>query len=61
MIEVSALNINDEQVSVKFETNAVEIIDGALIVYTEGAKNFMAGFAPGQWLSFQNLSAVDDG
>ncbi|GAB3946747.1 hypothetical protein [Corynebacterium tapiri] len=57
MIEVSALNINDELVSVKFETNAVEVIDGALIVYTEGAKNFIAGFAPGQWFSFHNLAA----
>lgn len=40
---------------VDFETNAVEVIDGALVVYTYGAKDFIAGFAPGQWLTFQRM------
>ena len=57
MIEVTVLDDGSSLRTVRFHTNAVEVIDGALIVYTEGAKNFIAGFAPGQWVRFQNLDA----
>lgn len=57
MIEVTVFDDGQSLKTVRFQTNAVEVIDGALIVYTEGAKNFIAGFAPGQWIRFQNLDA----
>lgn len=57
MIEVQALNEDGERVGLQFDTNAIEVMDGALIVYTTDAKNFLAGFAPGEWLTFQNLGA----
>ena len=57
MIEVQALNEDGERVGLRFDTNAIEVIHGALIVYSTDAKNFLAGFAPGEWLTFQNLGA----
>ncbi|MGV0426910.1 hypothetical protein [Corynebacterium pyruviciproducens] len=55
MIEVTVINDRGERVGVRFETNAVEVIDGALIIYTFGAKDYLAGFAPGAWAGFQRL------
>lgn len=55
MIEVVTADAQGELQSLRFETNAVEVIDGALIVYTQGAKDFWAGFAPGHWHTFQRL------
>lgn len=45
-----------------FLSTVVEVIDGALVIYTADAKGFIAGFAPGQWLTFQVVQeATDDG
>lgn len=55
MIQVSIPTPQGGVTSVDFDTNAVEVIDGALVVYTYGAKDFIAGFSPGQWLTFQRM------
>lgn len=55
MIEVVTIDRDGNIQPVRFETNAVEIIDGALVIYTEGARDFWAGFSSGQWLTFQRL------
>lgn len=55
MIEVAVLDKNGGITPVQFNTDKVEIMDGALIVLSDDARFFLAGFAPGQWLSFQNL------
>ena len=55
MIQV---NIRDEHGAIKpldFDTNAVEVMDGALIVSSMDARDFLAGFAAGQWLTFQKM------
>lgn len=53
MIEVITQDSDGERVKCVFDTNAVEVIHGALIVYTRNAKSILAGFAPSQWLTFQ--------
>lgn len=55
MIQVSVRGSDGAVTKAEFETNAVEIIDGALIIYTYGAKEHWAGFAPGQWLAYERL------
>lgn len=59
MIQVVTEDASGELKPLEFDTNAVEVIDGALIVYTHGAKDFLAGFAPGQWKTFQRLDITD--
>lgn len=55
MIQVSTIDPDGNIVKVEFETNAVEIIDGALIIYTHGAREHWAGFAHGQWLTYERI------
>lgn len=56
MIQVVTENEQGEKIACDFDTNAVEVIDGALVVYTHGAKSILAGFAPGHWSTFQFLN-----
>lgn len=58
MIEVVTRNSDGKLVPVEFATNAVEIIDGALVIYTEGARDFWAGFNRDQWVTFQRLDVT---
>ncbi|WJY73223.1 hypothetical protein CAURIC_08050 [Corynebacterium auriscanis] len=53
MLEVIALNLKDETQPVHFDTDCVEIMDGALVVLRKDRSTFLAGFAPGRWLTFQ--------
>lgn len=55
MIQVSIVDQNGSIAKIEFETDAIEIIDGVLIIYTAGAKEHWAGFAPGQWLTYERL------
>ena len=60
MIEVTTRNQTGEIKGVKFDTDAVEVTQsGALIVYTFQARDYIAGFAAGQWLTFQRLDVAD--
>lgn len=56
MIQVVTENEQGEKIACDFDTNAVEVIDGALVIYTHGAKSILAGFAPGHWSTFQFLN-----
>lgn len=58
MIEVVTRTKDGELKPVQFRTNAIEIIDGALVVYTEGARDFWAGFNRDQWVTFQRLDVA---
>lgn len=58
MIEVTVRKDHGELATLSFDSNAVEVIDGALVIYTQQARDFIAGFAPGQWVRFQNLDVV---
>lgn len=55
MIQVISKTFPGEIKPVDFDSNAVEIIEGALIVYAQDAKDLLAGFAPGSWLGFQKF------
>lgn len=56
MIEVTTRNEDGEIEGLRFDTDSLEVDpSGALIVYTRQARDFYAGFAPGQWLTFQRL------
>lgn len=59
MIQVVTQDAHGNLKPLDFDTNAVEVMDGALVVYTWGARDFWAGFAPGQWLSFERLDVGD--
>lgn len=60
MIEVTTRNQTGEIKGVKFDTDAVEVTQsGALIVYTFQARDYIAGFAAGQWLTFQRLDVAN--
>lgn len=59
MLEVVSRDENGALKPLRFETNAVEVMDGALIVYSYGGKYPIAGLAPGQWVSFQMLGGDD--
>lgn len=60
MIEVTTRNERGEVSAVQFDTDAVEVTQaGALIVYTFQARDYIAGFAAGQWLTFQRLDVSD--
>lgn len=47
MIQVVTQDAHGNLKPLDFDTNAVEVMDGALVVYTWGARDFWAGFAPG--------------
>lgn len=55
MLEVNTLSKDGEILTFTFDSTAIEIIDGALVILTKDAKGHIAGFAPGHWLSFQTL------
>lgn len=55
MIQVNTRTEKGEIVPVNFDTNAIEVQEGALIIYTYDAKDLLAGFAPGQWVTWQKL------
>lgn len=56
MIEVVTRRESGELVSAQFDTDSVEVTNsGALIIYTYQARDYVAGFAEGQWLTFQRL------
>lgn len=60
MIEVTTRDQAGEIQSVEFDTDAVEVTQsGALIVYTFQARDYIAGFAAGQWLTFQRLDVAN--
>lgn len=54
-VQVFALGTDDKPVVCDYDTDAVEVIDGALVIYTRGAKGVTAGFAPGRWMTFEML------
>ena len=56
MLQVTIRDDKGELKPLEFDAQAVEVIDGALIILTDDAKFFVAGFAPGQWVTFQNMS-----
>ena len=55
MIQVTTRTEKGELGTVEFDTNSLEVIDGALVIYTVNAEDLLAGFAPGQWLTWQKL------
>lgn len=55
MLEVAALDVKDQVKALKFDTDVVQVIDGALIILRDDHATFIAGFAPGRWLTFQSV------
>lgn len=53
MLEVLAIGEHDELTIYRFDSTAIEILEGALVVYRSDQSGFLAGFAPGQWLRFR--------
>lgn len=57
MLEVNAITNDGDVIEMTFPTRAVEVIDGALIIYdydetTGDVRGVRAGFAPGRWATF---------
>lgn len=56
MIEVTTRDEKGELTAARFDTDSVEVTNsGALIIYTYQARDYIAGFAEGQWLTFQRM------
>lgn len=57
MLEVNAITNDGQILEMTFNTRAVEVIDGALVIYdydehTGEVRGVRAGFAPGKWATF---------
>ena len=60
MLRITHGEVDGQQVTTDFDTNAVEIIDGCLVVYADtAASRTLAGYAPGAWAAFEIVP--DDG
>lgn len=58
---VVTVPVKDGTDEFKFDTNACEIIDGALVIHEERGGQFhpMSGFAPGAWITFEVHADAD--
>lgn len=52
MLQVITRAESGKLVPINFDTNACSVIDGALIVYSQGGGFPLAGFAQGEWATF---------
>ena len=53
MLKVTVVSENGTPQVLGYDTTALDIRDGSLIVYESNAEFIVAGFAPGQWLEFE--------
>lgn len=52
MLEVIVSNKDGQLTPLTYDTKAVQIIDGSLIVMDASSQYMVAGYAPGRWSAF---------
>ncbi|MBC3186291.1 hypothetical protein H7347_06855 [Corynebacterium sp. zg-331] len=60
MLEVLATDEHESLTIYRFPSTAIEIMEGALVVYRADQSGFLAGFAPGQWVRFRLATTTQD-